>query len=314
MMKALFSRLRGRRIPVFVRVLVPVIVIALVWTLADADDALARLGAVSWGWIALAFLALNLQIVLSALRWRMVSQSLGVPLSRRDSVAEYYLAQLVNQTVPGGVVGDAARAVRARHAAGLGRATQGVVIERMAGQIALWSVLTIGLVVSLVMPGGIVWPVEPGLIGLMGFAVLAPVGLYFLLRGGRTGVLARFGEAVKLALIAPELRWKQIGISLAIVACNLLGFAFAAEATATTLSAEAVVTLVPLILTAMLIPATVAGWGFREGAAAALFPLAGASAAAGLAASLAFGLVVLAASLPGVFVILRRRRVPVATG
>ena len=66
---------------------------------------------------------------------------------------------------------------------------------------------------------------------------------------------------------------------------------------------------VPLILLTMILPLTVSGWGLREGAAAGLFPLIGASAQAGLAASLAFGLMFLASTLPGLLVLLARRRV-----
>jgi hypothetical protein len=58
-----------------------------------------------------------------------------------------------------------------------------------------------------------------------------------------------------------------------------------------------------MILLAMLIPLTIGGWGLREGAAAWLFPLAGATAAEGLAASVAFGLVFLCVALPGLFFI-----------
>ena len=50
----------------------------------------------------------------------------------------------------------------------------------------------------------------------------------------------------------------------------------------------------------MLLPVTVSGWGLREGAAAALFPLAGLTAAEGLAASVAFGVVLLVIALPGI--------------
>ena len=57
--------------------------------------------------------------------------------------------------------------------------------------------------------------------------------------------------------------------------------------------------LVPLIVFTMLMPFTVGGWGLREGAAATLLPLAGATAAQGLAASVAFGLAFLVATLPG---------------
>ena len=57
----------------------------------------------------------------------------------------------------------------------------------------------------------------------------------------------------------------------------------------------------PLILLTMLIPVTISGWGLREAAAAALLPLAGFVASEGLATSVAFGLVLLATSLPGIF-------------
>ena len=64
----------------------------------------------------------------------------------------------------------------------------------------------------------------------------------------------------------------------------------------------AILCLVPLILLTTLVPITINGWGLREGAAAALLPLVGATASASLAASVAFGLVGLIAVLPGVAV------------
>ena len=81
------------------------------------------------------------QTVLSAMRWRLTARQLGqtIPLTR--AIGEYYLAQVVNQSLPGGVVGDAGRAVRARHQAGLRRAGAAVAIERLAGQVALFLVL-----------------------------------------------------------------------------------------------------------------------------------------------------------------------------
>ncbi|MEM7718492.1 MAG: UPF0104 family protein, partial [Pseudomonadota bacterium] len=58
------------------------------------------------------------------------------------------------------------------------------------------------------------------------------------------------------------------------------------------------------------IPVSISGWGFREGAAAALFPLAGASASDGLASSVAFGLTFLVVALPGVIVARLDREAP----
>jgi hypothetical protein len=58
-------------------------------------------------------------------------------------VREYYLAQIVNQSLPGGMIGDAGRAVRARAQAGLLAAGQAVVFERLAGQIAMFLALAV---------------------------------------------------------------------------------------------------------------------------------------------------------------------------
>lgn len=78
---------------------------------------------------------------------------------------------------------------------------------------------------------------------------------------------------------------------------------------------QAILVIVPLVLTAMIIPVGVAGWGWREGAAAALFPLAGASSAAGVAAGIVFGIAIMIAVLPAVPFLLWRspRPVPDAT-
>ena len=93
---------------------------------------------------------------------------------------------------------------------------------------------------------------------------------------------------------------------MVILACNLGAFTLCAAATGTVLPPLAVISVVPLVLTAMVLPVSVGGWGVREGAAAALWPVLGASAEAGVAASVAFGLVILAASLPGAVALMER--------
>jgi hypothetical protein len=57
----------------------------------------------------------------------------------------------------------------------------------------------------------------------------------------------------------------------------------------------------------MLVPVTISGWGLREGAAAALLPVAGIAASDALAASIVFGLLGLVAVLPGLLSVWGRR-------
>lgn len=266
--------------------------LALVARLVDLPEALALLAGASPLWLVLAVALLSAQIVLSALRWRLTAARLGHAFGTDQAVREYYLGVLANFALPGGVVGDAARAVRARHGAGLGVAVQAVVLERAAGQVALVLVLV---------PGLLLWPGMAAL-GLALAGALALAALALALGPGR-----RVGRVVARAWLGREVLPAQAGLSAAILATNLGGFGACAAATGAALPLEAVLVLVPLTLAAMLVPVTVAGWGLREGTAALLWPLAGLSAEEGVAASVAFGLAALVAALPGLAVLLRAR-------
>jgi glycosyltransferase 2 family protein len=291
------------------RLLPPIILIGLLWTLADGPGAFAKLAHADWRYLVLAFVAVNLQTIASAWRWHRVAARLGQAIPPSLAVAEYYLSQLVNQSLPGGVLGDAARAVRARHGAGLGVAATAVVIERLAGQIAMFGLLLVAGTWALLTPGGLALSVNGDQLLILALSVVAAAVVLFVgLRLLRRKWPVRLGQFLKVALVDHGAWVEQSILSFLIVALNLASFTLCALATGTVLGIEAILVLVPLILCAMLIPATVAGWGFREGVAAGLFPLAGASAAAGFAASLAFGLVILAASLPGLFVLIHPKK------
>ncbi|WP_411836987.1 lysylphosphatidylglycerol synthase transmembrane domain-containing protein [Paracoccus sp. ME4] len=294
------------------QILVALGVMTLLWFGLDGRQALRLLAQADPFWLGAAMLALTVQTVLSALRWRVTARQLDQSIPMTRAIGEYYLAQVVNQSLPGGVLGDAGRAVRARHQAGLRRAGAAVAIERLAGQVSLFLVLAVGALTVTVMPGGLTLPTW--VMGLIGTLMAGAVALIVVLAGvgqlgGRAGGMVRdLRRALRVTLLAPGALPRQLALNLSITVVNLAAFAFCARATGTVLSPSEAAVLVPLILLTMILPLTVSGWGLREGAAAALFPLVGASAQAGLAASLAFGLVFLASSLPGVLVLLAQRR------
>lgn len=297
------------------QILGAVLLLGLFWLNFDGAQALRILAQADRGWLAAALAALTAQTLLSAWRWRITARQLGQIIPGRYAVAEYYLAQVVNQSLPGGVVGDAGRALRARHRAGLRRSAAAVAIERLAGQLALFVTLLAGTLAATLVPGGLDLPLPIlGLVAvLLGAGLLGILSVAFAGRlPGRAGVGARdLRRMVRLTLLSRNALSRQIVLNLAITGANLAAFAFCARATGTVLSPVQAAVLVPLILLTMILPFTISGWGWREGAAAALFPLIGASAAAGLAASLAFGLVFLASTLPGLIVLLAQgRRAP----
>jgi uncharacterized membrane protein YbhN (UPF0104 family) len=284
-----------------------VALLALLWRTADGPDALGRLAGAHPGWLAAAFAALTLQTVLSALRWRLTARPLGIVLGPAHAVREYYLAQIVNQSLPGGMIGDAGRAVRARRQAGLMAAGQAVIFERLAGQIAMFLALAVGFLGTSMVPGGLDWPswlaLPVGLFLLAGLVLPLAFAAACRLPGVVGRSAARVARLLGVALAGRGVLTGQILLSLGTTACILAAFAFCARAVGSELALAEVFGLVPLILFTMLIPLSISGWGLREGAAAALFPLAGEAASAGLATSIAFGLVFIAASLPGLMVL-----------
>jgi len=279
----------------------------LLWHVADGASAMRHLAEADPLLLLAALVALSAQTVISALRWRLTAGQLGMVLDRRRAIGEYYLSQIVNQTLPGGMLGDAGRALRARAQAGLIASGQAVLFERLSGQMALLALFCGSMAGTLAMPGGFDWPgwlFAPVVSALAGglAAGLLLWGLGSRLTGHAGRGLAGLARAFRRAVTAPEVRLRQALLSLATALCNVLAFACAAAAVGIFLPPATALTLVPLILFTMLIPVTISGWGLREGAAAALLPLAGVGAAQGFAASIAFGLVLLVAAMPGAFV------------
>jgi uncharacterized membrane protein YbhN (UPF0104 family) len=277
--------------------------LGLLWTAADGPQAARSLATADLGWLALALVALNLQTLLSALRWRLTASGLGIWIGRWHAVREYYLSQLVNQSLPGGMVGDAGRAVRSRQHAGLRASGLAVVLERLAGQVGMFSALACAFLATGLLPGGFDWPAwlaGPVALLLLG-AGLSPVALSLAryLPGAMGRGMQGLWRAIGASLLSRRALPGQIALSLATTVCTLAAFGFCAQAVGLDLPLAAIMALGPLILLTMLIPISISGWGLREGAAAALLPLAGAEPGLALAASVAYGLVFIATVLPG---------------
>ncbi|KIN71089.1 lysylphosphatidylglycerol synthase transmembrane domain-containing protein [Sulfitobacter guttiformis] len=270
----------------------------LLWHAADGRTALEQMRHVDPRWLVAAAILLSVQTILSAQRWRLTAAQLGLAIPVFSALKEYYLAQIVNQSLPGGVLGDAGRALRSRGQAGLAVAAQAVVFERVAGQLGLLAVLTCGACAGLLMPTGLNWPDWVGQAVFVGGIAAA----FFAASGALAPIVRRAARQFADAVWAPRVRLQQIVLSVTAALCNVAAFACCAFALGVAMPAVAVAVLVPLILFAMVLPLSVAGWGLREGAAALLFPVMGATAASGLATSIAFGSVFLLTTLPGLLV------------
>lgn len=253
----------------------------------------------------------QVQIVLSALRWQFTAAKLGLKLGTGRAIGDYYLGTLLNQLLPGGMAGDAVRGIRNRDE-GIGgwkKPAQAVIFERIAGQGVFLVVAAFGI---------LLWP-------LLGGATI-PEGLQHVLTGFSLLVALLMVAAFVIFRFPPRMIDSQLKTlfanleqvflkdrawviqaiySMVIVASYIAMFLIASAAVGAPMPALAAVTAIPLCLLMMLIPVTVAGWGAREAAAAALWPLFGYSASDGIAASILYGILALAGAVPGfVFIVL----------
>lgn len=261
---------------------------------------------VSHGHIIAAMLIIQFQSVLSAIRWRFTAGRLGQDISMSLAVREYYVATGLNQILPGGMAGDAFRAYRNR-AEGTGgwkRPARAVLLERLSGQVAFFALTGCGL---------LAWPVvfaghlPNGFIEIVLVFALLAASLFIAALVWKSKLLPRF-DGLKPDLA--QAYWNdgalaiQTGLSVLIVLSYVVTFMIASDAVGAQLPLIAAATVIPLCLMTMLIPAGIGGWGTRELAAAALWPVFGFTAAQGVSASLLYGAVSLAAAaLPGLLAI-----------
>lgn len=299
--------------PIFLRIgqlAFTAVLIVLLWTAADGPEIVRTLSGANLVWLFAAVGALICQTVLSAWRWKITAAELGQALSLRLAVREYFIGQAVNQALPGGVIGDAARAVRARSEVGLALSGFAVGLERLAGQIAMFVTFTCAFAVTYLLEGGLDWPPRyAAAIGLtIGLVIFAVVCGAILRR--RTSLLnktvLRWLDMAMGVLASRRVLPAQITLGIIITLCNIAAFGFCAWAVGVPLSIGPLFAIVPLILFSMLIPLTVSGWGIREGSAALLLPLAGASVSEAVAASVLFGIAMLLAIIPSFIIMVTK--------
>jgi uncharacterized membrane protein YbhN (UPF0104 family) len=285
----------------------------LVWQLGS-DAFLDGLGRISAPGVLAALVIGFATTLFSAGRWQIVATRLGLRLSLRTAVADYYRALFLNGVLPAGVLGDVHRAVQhGRDSGDVPRGVRAVVLERTAGQLVLIaSAVTVVLATPGVVPGAFREVVTvTGIVVVLAAVAAIVVGR---LLGGRwihSESKVRRGFAVTLADLRLGLftreTWPGVGfLSVATLAGHLALFVVAARVAGVDAPVGQLVPLMILALLAMGLPLNVGGFGPREGVCALLFGAAGLGAAQGVTVAVVYGVLTLVASLPGAGVLLVR--------
>lgn len=279
----------------------------LLWRvdLATAAEALSRVDA--WS-LAAASAVAAVTTVCGAWRWVLVAHGLGVPLTLRSAVTACYRSQFLNVALPGGVLGDVHRGVRhGRAVANVGGGLRSVLWERAVGQ-GVQVLVAVPVLVMLPSGLGAVLPLL-GLAILLGALAAVAVARH---RARASSVLGRSFHVAVLDVrqgLLGRRTWPGAVVASAVaLAGHVVVFLIAARIAGISAPTPRLIPLAMLVLLAMAVPFSLAGWGPREGAAAWAFGAAGLGVDQGLAVAIVHGVLVLAAALPGAAILLVARR------
>ncbi len=255
-------------------------------------------------YILLSILALCFGVMINAHRWMLVTLLIGHPIKLGTSIRGCFEAMMFNQILPSSVGGDTARVICAVNTGvGSGWAIIGVMVDRALGLcilalcllpasfIGMSSIvgtptLRVLVVTSAVLLGGAVGAVALG--AVLGHVrapswAQAPVSL---LRAFQAVVVSRFAPVLLADLVLTT-------------ALTLLSFVLCAEAVHVTISWLDALIVVQGMTLASVLPASIGGWGVREGAAVLLLAPLGVTSSQAVAISVLFGLSITALGLIG---------------
>ncbi len=294
-----------QRLLALLKVAVSILLLYLLLRSMDTAVVAGILGRLPILAIAVACALLVLQTLVLALRWWLVMAAIGVPLKFGMIVPLTYMGVFFNQVLPTSFGGDAVRMWQA-YRAGIRpeAAVGGVFLERISGVVglAILSVLGVWYMGAQIDDQAVRLALLATLpITIAGMAILA-----FLDRmPDRLRQLPLLKDLARLATDSRRVLFAPV-TAVPLLLLSMLSHALAAGAVYAfaqglqlDLSVWNCLALFPAVGLVTLIPISFAGWGLREGAMVAFFGFAGVDPDTALALSLAFGVALLAAALPG---------------
>jgi uncharacterized membrane protein YbhN (UPF0104 family) len=260
------------------------------------DSIADRLAELNLGWMVFMLIALFVQTLVLALRWREIARICGARLNLTTALRYSLIGLFFSQVLPSTIGGDAARIwLMAQGGAGWPMASYSVLIDRVVGV----TVLAILVVVCLPWTLDLIHdPVARATLEVIGFATLAgAVG--FLALGAQSLRVTQRWWLIRQLTIASRLAWQvcrspragtQAAALSLVIQVITVGVAWAAAKGAhVSVELSQILLLIPPVILIATIPVSIAGWGVRESAMVLAFSYAGLAESDGLVISILLG-------------------------
>ncbi len=258
-------------------------------------------------WLLLAALGFQLcSTLIASFRWELVMRRLGFGQSFPFYLRSYFKGSFFNQGLPTSIGGDALRMLDVARTGHRKRdAFYGVAVDRGLGLAGLLVFNLIALQVNPNLLPHQVFLAINGLVsaGIAGFAVLVLFHkLHWLERWPVTVLFVRISQRLAQVLRGWRAFSAQLLLALAIHLFTLLAIFCIGNSVGLTFNLWTYMVIVPPVILLTIVPVSLAGWGVREGGMIGLFTLIGADKTLVLSMSILYGVNLIVASLPGMWV------------
>ncbi len=261
--------------------------------------------------LCLAILFQLLSTLLAGYRWGKVMKKLNFGQKTEFYVRSYFKGSFFNQGLPTSIGGDA---VRVLDVAGNGHRKRdafiGVFIDRVLG---LSGLLILNLAANYFLPG--LLPdnlflminaiVLAGLIGFICFIYIHKIKALY--KGRLLKYILRVSQQLNQILNNIRSISFHLSIGVLIHLFSIINIYLVGQSVGLEYDLLTMAVVVPPVILLTLIPVSLAGWGIREGAMIGIFGLIGGALTNVLSMSILYGIILIIASLPGLYTYLYRK-------
>jgi len=252
-----------------------------------------------------------LSTLLAGYRWGRVMKKMDFGQKSEFYMRSYFKGSFFNQGLPTSIGGDAVRVLDVASTGHRKRdAFIGVFIDRILGLAGL---LILNLAANFFLPG--LLPENLFLMinlivlaGLLGFITFIYIHNVKALHKGRllTYILRVSAQLNQILHDIRSISFHLI-VGVLIHLFSIINIYLVGQSVGLEYSLLTIAVIVPPVILLTLIPVSLAGWGIREGAMIGLFGLIGGVAANILSMSILYGIILIVASLPGLYTYLHRK-------
>lgn len=294
-----------------VRIIITIAILALIFRNIELKSVSSIILQADIKLLALAILFQLLSTLLAGYRWGKVMKKLNFGQKTGFYVRSYFKGSFFNQGLPTSIGGDA---VRVLDVATIGHRKRdafiGVFIDRVLGLVGL---LILNLIANYFLPE--LLPKElflminiiviSGLIGFISFIYIHK--MKSLYKNRIFNYILRVSEQLNKILHDFRSISFHLFIGVLIHLFSIINIYLVGQSVGLEYDLLTIAVIVPPVVLLTLIPISLAGWGIREGAMIGLFGLIGGVAANILSMSILYGIILIIASMPGLYTYLHRK-------